>query len=60
MAHMRQSTPDAGRVFQVKVLKPLQVVVFSLGRGPRQQPRQPTTAPVQHPGFGVQGVGFRV
>ena len=32
MAHVRQSRPDSGLVFQVKVIKPCQVVPFSLGR----------------------------
>ena len=33
MAHVRQSRPDYGLGFQVKVLKPFQVVPSSLGSG---------------------------
>jgi len=33
MAHVRQSRPDSGLGFQVKVLKPFKVVPFSLGSG---------------------------
>ena len=32
MAHARQSRPNSGRGFQVKVLEPFQVVPYSLGR----------------------------
>jgi len=42
MAHIRQSQPDHGLGFQVKVLERLEVVLFSLGSGatpPRQPPR---------------------
>ena len=33
MAHISQSRPDSGLGFQVKVLKPFQVVASSLGSG---------------------------
>ena len=33
MAHIRQSRPDSGLGFQVKVLKHFQVVLSSLGSG---------------------------
>jgi len=33
MAHMRQSRPDSGLGFQVKVLRTIQVVAASLGSG---------------------------
>jgi len=33
MAHIRQSRPDSGLGFQVKVLKIFYVVLFSLGLG---------------------------
>ena len=33
MPHIRQSRPNYGRVFQVKVLKTMQVVPSSLGSG---------------------------
>ena len=33
MAHVRQSRPDSGLAFQVKVVKILLVVHFSLGSG---------------------------
>jgi len=34
MAHIRQSRPDSGLGFHVKVLKPFEVVPPSPGRGP--------------------------
>ena len=33
MAHIKQSRPDAGRGLEIKVLKPVLVVDFSLGSG---------------------------
>jgi len=36
MAHVRQSRPDSGLGFQVKVLKPFQVDPSSLGGGQAQ------------------------
>ena len=35
MAHIRQSTPESGLGFQVKVLDPFEVVPSSLGSSPQ-------------------------
>jgi len=46
MAHIRQSRPDPGLGVQVKLLTTLEVVLFSLGRGPepsRQRRSTPAT-----------------
>ena len=68
MAHMRQSRPDSGLGFQVKVLTTIQGLTFSLvsveirdyqksvGRVASGQ----NTVGVQGSGFMVQSSGFRV
>jgi len=42
MAHIRQSGPDAGLGFQVKVVKAFQVAPSSLGSGPAMSAGAPT------------------
>jgi hypothetical protein len=44
MAHIRQSRPDSGLGFQVKVLKIFQVVPSSLGSAKSTSPDTPTPA----------------
>ena len=57
MAHIRQSRPDYGLDFQVKVFKPFSVVPSSLASG------AVSVVPLlvaKIVGFGVWGSGFRV
>ena len=58
MAHVKQSRPDSGHGFQVKVLKIFQVVPSSLGIGPSVQPG--LSIGVRDHGFGLWDLGFRV
>ena len=61
MAHMRQSRPDSGLGFQVKVLTTIQGVPFSLGNvGFRGYQHAVGRVASGHNTVEIQGSGFRV